>query len=235
MPTDEQKKATAAKLAIPLSDIPVTGNTFAKWMGGPTVPKRYRESNTGFQDVMATTYVGREIGVGPWTSAYEIYMVNGQASMSGKLMLALVWRAGHKITAIIEETQSTIQCWRRIDGMMEHQGDVTFSIEDANRAGLMDKGTYEAYPKTMLTWRAVSMACRIYYPDVILGVSHVPEEVGIEADMDEIPEAIIVEGEELLEMDRAVILAEQELGATVVGSYTDAELEEAEVESRRDD
>ncbi|RKZ82649.1 MAG: hypothetical protein DRQ39_10470 [Gammaproteobacteria bacterium] len=208
--------AMNAKLAIPVNEIPVTGQTLRTWVNGPTVPVRYRESPTGFNDALATTLVGRELGVGTFTSAYEIYMVNGQASMSGKLMLALVWRAGHKITVIIEETQSTVHCYRNMNDEQVEVGEVTFSIEDASRAGLMDKGTYESYPKTMLTWRAVSMACRIYYPDVILGVGHVPEEVGIEADMDAIPEGVIISGEGLLEMDNAVIELENVLDAEVV-------------------
>lgn len=215
--TDER---SSAKRSTPVKDIPVTPQTLAVWVNGPTVPERYRKSPTGVSDALAATYVGREIGVGPFTSAYEIYMVNGQASMSAKLMLACVWRAGHKITAIIEETQSTIKCWRRIDGELVHVGDVTFTIEDAHRAGLMGKGTYNSYPKTMLTWRAVTWACRLYYSDVVLGVGLVPEEVGYdEAPVDPIPEGIMMDEDGVLDMDRAIIAAEEVLEAEVVADY----------------
>jgi len=212
-------KKTTDLAKLPLDQLPVNYSTLQALHASPTVPARYQQSPTGVNDMYTTTLVGKEIGVGPFTSIYEIYMVNGQASMSGKMMLALIWRAGHKLTVIIEETQSTVKCWRRIDGVFEHVGDVTFTVEDAARAGLMDKGTYEQYPKTMLTWRAVTMAARIYYPDVILGVSYVPEELNIEADMDAIPEGVIISEDGSMEMERAVIEMENVLDAEVIGEY----------------
>jgi hypothetical protein len=214
-----KKNDTTDLAKVPLEQLPVNYSTLQALHASPTVPARYQKSPTGVNDMYTTTIVGRELGIGPFTAIYEIYMVNGQASMSGKMMLALVWRAGHKITAVIEETGSTVQCWRRFDGVLEHVGDVEFTIEDAARAGLLDKGTYEQYPKTMLTWRAVSMACRIYFPDVILGVGYVPEEVGIEADMDTIPEGVIVNEDAHLEMENAVIVMENVLDAEVLGDY----------------
>ncbi len=193
---------------VPLTELPINYQTLQALLTSPTVPTRYKESPTGVNDMYATTIVGRELGIGTFTSIYEIYMVNGQASMSGKMMLALVWRAGHRVTVDIEETKSTVHCWRLMNGEHVHVGDVEFSIEDADRAGLMNKSTYMSYPKTMLTWRAVAMACRLYYPDVILGVGYVPEEVGVEAPVDEVPMNVVVEGEELFEMDRAILAVE---------------------------
>lgn len=216
MKSPDEITEVSNKLAIPIGDIPITGNTVKMLLNTPTIPARYKQSQTGFQDMMAVMLTGREMGFGPLTSLYEIYLVNGQAGLSGKAMLALVWRAGHKVTIDIEETGSTVHCWRRFDDVLEHVGDVTFTVEDAATAGLLDKDTYISYPKTMLTWRAVSMACRLYYSDVILGVGYVPEELGVEAQMDEIPEGVIVDGDNLLEMDRAVIRAEEILDAEVV-------------------
>jgi len=166
--------------------------------------------------MLAVSMWGRELGVGFFTSIYELYLVNGQASMQGKLMLGLVWRAGHKITVSIEETKSIIHCWRREDGVLEHMGDIEFTVEDANRAGLMEKGTYQQYPKSMLTWRAVSLAARIYYPDVILGIGYIPEELNIDAPVEPVPEGIVVTDNGELEMERALMVAEEVLEAVVV-------------------
>ena len=131
-------------------------------------------------------------------------------------MLALVWRAGHQIRVTIDETESTVHCYRRIDGELDHVGDASFSVEDADRAGLMDKGTYQSYPKTMLSWRAVSLACRLYFPDVILGVGYTPEEVGLDdVKVDEIPDYVI-DGDGNLETENATILLEDVLEAEVV-------------------
>jgi hypothetical protein len=204
---------------VPLNELPINYNTLQTLIATPTIPKRYKESPTGVNDMYAAHLVGQELGIGTFTSIYEIFMVNGQASMSGKLMLALVWRAGHKVSVTIEETKSTVHCYRNvgmIDGQWEHVGDVEFSIEDADRAGLLDKGTYISYPKTMLTWRAVSMACRLYFPDLILGVGYTPEEVGLDdVKVDEIPDYVI-DSDGNLEAENATILLEDVLEAEVV-------------------
>ena len=201
---------------VPLAQLPVNYNTLQTLIAGPTVPKRYRDSPTGVNDMFAAHLTGKELGVGTMTSIFEIYMVNGQASMSGKLMLALVFRAGHRVSVTIEETQSTVHSYRKYDDEWMHLGDTTFSIEDAHVAGLMDKGTYESYPKTMLTWRAVSMACRLYFPDVILGVGYVPEEVGLDNEaVDQVP-GYVLDDEGALEAENAIIILEDVLDAEVV-------------------
>ena len=199
-----------------LTDIEITTQTLKMLMQTPTIPTRYKDSPTGANDMLAVSLWGRELGIGFFTSIYELFLVNGQASMQGKLMLGLIWRAGHKITVDIDETSSTIHCWRREEGILEHMGDVTFTVEDAERAGLMDKGTYMKYPKSMLTWRAVSLACRIYFPDVILSIGHVPEELGIEAPMEPVPEGVIVTDNGELEMERALMAVDSVMEAEVV-------------------
>jgi len=201
---------------VPLAELPINYQTLQTLISGPTIPVRYKESVTGVNDMYAAHLVGQELGVGTFTSIYEIYMVNGQASMSGKLMLALVWRSGHRIMVNIGETDSTVHCWRKFDDEWLEVGQVSFSIEDAVRAELMDKGTYQSYPKTMLTWRAVSLACRLYFPDVILGVGYVPEEVGLDdVKVDAIPDYVL-DGDGNLESENAVIALEDALEAEIV-------------------
>ena len=205
---------------VPLDDLTVNYQTLTSLINTPTIPNRYRESPTGVQDMYAATLAGKELGIGWWTSIHEIFIVNGQASMQGKMMLALVWRAGHKVEIVIEETKSTVKCWRRMDGKLEHVGDISFDVEDADRAGLMDKGTYQQYPKTMLTWRAVSMACRLYYPDAILSLGHVPEEINIDAPMPKVP-GYVYDDKGQLEVENAVIELETVLDAEVVVDLDD--------------
>ena len=200
----------------PLNELPINYNTLKTLIATPTVPKRYKDSPTGVNDMYAAHLVGQELGIGTFTSIYEIFMVNGQASMSGKLMLALVWRAGHKINIEIGETGSIVNCHRKIDDQWEHVGSAEFTIEDAATAELLDKGTYQSYPKTMLTWRAVSLACRLYYPDVILGVGYVPEELGLDdVPIDPIPDYAL-DDEGVLVAENAVIMLEDVLDAEVI-------------------
>lgn len=208
--------AEAAKKLPAIADIEINPQTLKMLMQTPTIPARYKDSPTGANDMLAVSMWGRELGIGFFTSIYELFLVNGQASMQGKLMLGLIWRAGHKITVDIDETSSTIHCWRRVEGVLEHMGDIEFNVEDATRAGLIDKETYVKYPKSMLTWRAVSLASRIYFPDVILGIGYIPEELNIDAPMEPVPEGVIVNDDGSLEMERALMVAEDILEAVVV-------------------
>lgn len=162
----------------------------AKW---PTLPTRYRDKP---QDIHAAILVGRELGIEPMEAINSLYMVNGQVSMSGKLMSALVHRAGHQLRAKLDSKgKATVTAYRRDPYTHElvEVGSVSFGPDEAKQAKLDSKETYKAYPTVMHTWRAISQACRIYFADVLSGIGYVPEEVNndeppIEAiPLDEIP------------------------------------------------
>jgi hypothetical protein len=167
----------------------------------PTIPDRYKGKP---RDMVTAIWVGREMGLLPMEAINSLYLVNGAVGMSGKVMSALIHRAGHRISVALSSTVATVKCfrWSPNEKEMIEVGEVTFTEEDAKRAGLMGKETYQAYPQTMLAWRAISMAARIYYADVISGVGYVPEEIDVEVDVDEVetlPEGVI-EGE-VVELD----------------------------------
>lgn len=159
----------------------------------PTIPDRYIGKP---RDMVSAIWVGRELGLQPMEAINSLYLVNGQVSMSGKVMSALIHRAGHMIKVKLSTTEAEVEChrWFPQTQTMEHVGTVTFTEEDAKRAHLSKKDTYRMYPQVMLAWRAITLAARVYYADVISGVSYVPEEVGLEVDPEELPEDII-EGE----------------------------------------
>ena len=185
---------SGSELSVPISEKVITEKFLQSILATPTVPTRYRESATGYLDLVATIKYGEELGVGPFTSMYMVYLVNGQGSLQGQLMLALMWKAGHMVKVSIDELSSTVHCYRNMDGEMTHVGDVEFSVEDAVRAELMDKGTYTKFPKHMLTWRAVGLAARLYYPDLMMGIGYHPTELGVEV-LEPLPEFVDVDGD----------------------------------------
>ncbi len=189
---------SGSELSVPISEQPITEKFLAALMNTPTIPNRFKERPTGFTELLATIKYGQELGVGPFTSMYQIYLVNGTGSLQGQLMLAKVWAAGHMVKIKIDELGSTVTCFRKIDDEMVELGEVEFTVEDANNAGLIDpdgSGTYNKYLKHMLTWRAVAFACRLYYSDLFTsgsGAMH-PQEVGVQAPAENIPEYVEVE------------------------------------------
>jgi len=156
----------ASQLAISNTDIKVLGNLM------PTMPQHIKN----MPDAVATMIVARELGLAPLSSFPDLFIVNGNIGMTSKLMLALVLNAGHRLD-VIEMTAdtATLSAKRRYDGVWEEVGVFTFTQEDAERANLWVKETYQYYPADMLMNKAVARAVRFAFPDVLRG--YVPDEM----------------------------------------------------------
>ena len=178
-------KSELVTTELDVRERPFTMGLITTLSQGPTVPKRYRNKPN---DMLAAVLIGRELGVEPMEAINSLFLVNGQVTMTGKLMSALVHRAGHELHVKLTSTGSTVTCLRRdpYNHELHEVGTIEFTIEDAERADLMDKPTYQAYPAVMMGWRAVSQACRIFFADVLSGVAYIPEEVNVEAPLEPI-------------------------------------------------
>jgi len=53
---------------------------------------------------------------------------------------------------------------------------VSWSMKDAQLAGLAGRGAWKTYPRAMLLARATSELCRMLFADVVAGLSYTPEE-----------------------------------------------------------
>ena len=179
----------------------------------PTIPQRYVGKP---RDMVTAIWMGREIGLAPMESIMSIYLVNGAAALSGKVMSALIHRAGHiiKVTSEVDGAEVVCYRWHAPSGELVEVGTVSFTAEDAKRAGLTPKSkpTYGQYPQMMLTWRAVSFAARLYYADVISGLGYVPEEIGVDVEDETLPAAVVdaeiiqpLEGEVMESLDDAIL------------------------------
>ena len=207
---EELSPELAAKLAVPVSDMPITFTTLQMLSELPVVPKRFQGKP---REMLAAILVGRELGVMPMSAISNLYLVDGDVSMKGKLMSALVHRAGHQLWAEISDTQSTVTAFRRdpyTHELME-VGSFTFSQEDAKQAGLATKAAWENYPKVMRTWRALATVCRLYFSDVLEGVGYVPDDLGIETEIEAIPEdvEITIDGDPIDEAEVVEAATEQ--------------------------
>jgi hypothetical protein len=181
---------TDDKLAVPIKDQPFTLKTIQTLIQTPTMPDRYRESETGVQDAWAAVLRGQEVGVAPMTAIHDIYLVGGSASMKAQLMVALVQKAGHYLKVHIKPKEATVTAMRKVVRYVEAEGgqdlrhvevgEYTFGEADAKRAKLDGKDNYKNYPQLMYVNRALSMACRYSFPECLAGLVHTPEEAGIE-------------------------------------------------------
>jgi hypothetical protein len=120
---------------------------------------------------------GRELGIGPMASMMGINMIQGKVTLSANLMASQVKASATYDYIVREHTAQTC----RMDFLQNGEviGTSEFTIEDAQRAGLVRGQNWQKYPKAMLFARALSQGVRWYCPDVLNGSpAYVPEEMG---------------------------------------------------------
>lgn len=119
---------------------------------------------------------GRELGVPPMQAIRGIHVVNGRPSLSAELMLALAYQNIPGFRFRVEASNEQI-C--RITAQRSNADPVTlsFSISDAQRAGLTKGDNWQKYPQAMLRARCTSAVLRVVAPDAIRGI-YAPDEIG---------------------------------------------------------
>lgn len=190
------------------------------------VPKAFRGNHAMIAAAIATA---RAYGIPDIIGLRNIHVVEGKAELSAAMMTALATRAGHKIEGEFGEDSATAIGERGDNGATMR---VTFTLEQAKKAGLLSKKNWQSYDEDMLWARAVSRLCRRLFADCFLGAVYAPGE--LEGDDD----TIEATAEEL--MDEPVALAEpvtdaseNDLGreAAQVGTGSaSADVEEAHIE-----
>ena len=128
------------------------------------------------ESVLAAILYGHELGLGPMQALSSIHVIQGKPSASPELMRALIARAGHRIDVTEATDERVVLHGSRRDTGAE--ATVTWTIADANRAGLVTAGgSWKKYPRAMLLARATSELARMIFFDVTMGLSYTPEEV----------------------------------------------------------
>jgi len=109
----------------------------------------------------------------PAEAARDYHIINGKPSLKSEAMLARFQQAGGKV----EWHDYTHDA---VSGTFAHpQGGslkVSWTIKDAERAGLTSNPTWRKFPRQMLKARCISEAVRGIYPGVLSGL-YAPEEV----------------------------------------------------------
>lgn len=118
-------------------------------------------------DVLVTVLYGREMGLTPMQAIQGIYVVNGRPTCGGKLLLAKVRQAGHRVKIKADNKRAECTITRADDPDNPHTE--LFTIEDAERAKLTGKDVWKQYPKNMLTWRSVANCVNVQCPEVAMG------------------------------------------------------------------
>jgi len=195
------------------------------------------DGNQQIAQAFTKIITGQEFGVPASASIRGIHIVKGKPVISAGLMSGLIKRSPKYDYRVAERSaeRCKIECFEYVDGSKESLGPaIVWDMEKAKRAGVTGNPTWKRYPDRMLFARAISEACTIYFPDLLLGNVYTPDELDAtdasfvevehtEPEREQQPEAAIeapseeqparqLEGvdERLLNMSKALSKAENE-------------------------
>lgn len=147
-------------------------------------------------DILAIVLAGEEMGVGPMAAIRGISLIKGKPSIGADLMVALVHRSGHcKFFRLVESTEKLATYETHRHGNPEPNR-MTYTIEEAKKAGVTSKDVWKNYPAAMIRARCSSALARAVYQDVLFGVyehdelSHATPADVIDAEVVDEPDAI---------------------------------------------
>lgn len=112
-------------------------------------------------------------GLHPAVAARDYHIISGKPALKADAMLARFQSAGGRVE------------WRKyaddeVSAVFSHPAggsvEISWSLEQAKRAGLTGKDTWKQYPRQMLRARVISEGIRTVYPGVLVG-TYTPEEV----------------------------------------------------------
>ena len=111
---------------------------------------------------------GKELGIPPFAAMSGIHIIQGKAELGYAMLAGLIKRSpnyNYRVT-----THTIQECIIQFMENGEPCGVSSFSMDDANKAGLLSNPTWKKYPKNMLFARAISNGFKFYCPDLSHGM-----------------------------------------------------------------
>ncbi len=133
---------------------------------------------------------GMELGLSPMQAVQAIAVINGRPVVWGDAALALV-KAHPECEDVIETFEDSEDKKKKLAKcVVQRRGKApvmrTFSVDDAERAELLNGPVWKKYPRRMMQMRARAFALRDSFPDALKGV-------GVREERDDIPPAKVRE------------------------------------------
>jgi hypothetical protein len=155
----------------------------------------YFKDSKNEQQAVVKILAGLELGIPPVAALQGVVLVDGKLSLSASTCAALVKRSGkyNFKSKRHTETECTLEFYEKWGDSWEVVGESTFTIQDAQRAGLASKQNWRNYPKAMLFARAVTQGSRWFCADIFSGAIYSPDEINPDLQVNEDGELVEVE------------------------------------------
>lgn len=129
------------------------------------------------QEISVRIITGMEMGFSAMQSIRNIYNVHGIPSPSTQGLVSLVISSPFCMYfKKVDEESGVESCTvETLRIGYDKPSRYTFTIAEAEKAGLMGKDNWKHYPAVMLYKRAAAFLCREVYPDVVMGLHTVEE------------------------------------------------------------
>jgi len=126
-------------------------------------------------DALTRILTGRELGLSAMQAMRGIYVVDGKPALDAGLMHSLCLQSPEcERFDCIEQSDASVTYLVKRKGRQEIR--VTWTMDDAKRAGLVGKQNWTKFPRQMLHARAKAEAARMVFPDKLFGL-YSPEEL----------------------------------------------------------
>lgn len=122
---------------------------------------------------------GHELGLSPMVAVNNIAVINGKPTLSADIMSAVVKRSpeyGGIKWIEMSEKKAECEITRILPNGEKETITSTFTIDDAQKAGLAGREVWVKYPKRMLKHRCLSYGLKDLFPDLLAGL-YDPEEM----------------------------------------------------------
>ena len=162
----------------------------AWYVGANLVPDSLRggDEKATTSRVAIAIMAGASVGLNNTQAMSSIMIVNNRPSMWGDALVAIVRASPQSVEIVDSDANDTATC-RAVrmkllpDGTYHREtAERSFSMRDAERAGLTNKGPWKSNPARMRQNRARAFALRDLFADLLMGIGFAEEEQDI-ADM----------------------------------------------------
>ena len=160
---------------------------------------------------------GRELGLPAFASMAGIHIIQGKPALGSNVIATLIDndpRYDYKVKKH-DAKECVIDFYRN----GELHGTSTFTIDEANTAGLTNNPSWKKFPSDMLFARAITRGARRFAPGIFGGSPiYTPEELGAEVDEDgyiDTTHRIVEEPSHPEIPDSSLVEVAQELGGVV--------------------